>query len=107
MIFHQYLCFSRIQFSNEERDLKKKKNDKLWLSDPFLPRVVELARQSSDRQTKVAACELLHSLTLYMLGRSAQQPGEQQKRQPMDRLYRKLFPALLSLACDVEQVGQS
>ena len=69
--------------------------------------MVELARQSSDRQTKVAACELLHSLTLYMLGRSAQQPGGQQNRQPMDRLYRKLFPALLSLACDVEQVGKA
>ncbi|KAK7506702.1 hypothetical protein BaRGS_00002177 [Batillaria attramentaria] len=72
--------------------------------DPFLPRVVELATKSSERQTKVAACELLHSLTLYTLGRSAQQPGEQQRRHPMDRLYRKLFPALLSLACDVEQV---
>ena len=69
--------------------------------------MVELARQSSDRQTKVAACELLHSLTLYTLGRSAQQPGGQQNHQPMDRLYRKLFPALLSLACDVEQVGKA
>ena len=69
--------------------------------------MVELARQSSDRQTKVAACELLHSLMLYMLGRGAQQPGGQQNCQPMDRLYRKLFPALLSLACDVEQVGKA
>ncbi|XP_076445486.1 DNA-dependent protein kinase catalytic subunit-like [Babylonia areolata] len=72
--------------------------------DPFLPHVVELARQSSDRQTKVAACELLHSLTLYTVGRSAQQPGERQKRYPMEQLYSKLFPPLLALACDVEQV---
>ncbi|KAL8588519.1 hypothetical protein ACOMHN_043868 [Nucella lapillus] len=72
--------------------------------DPFLPRVLDVARQCSDRQTKVAACELLHSLTLYTLGRSAQQPGDTQRRHPMDGLYRKLFPALLALACDVEQV---
>jgi DNA-dependent protein kinase catalytic subunit len=65
---------------------------------------VELALHSSDRQTKVAACELLHSLTLYMLGRSAAQPVETQKRHPMDRLYRQIFPALLTLSCDVEQV---
>lgn len=68
--------------------------------------MVELATQSSNRQTKVSACELLHSLILYTLGRSAQQPGEIQKRNPMDSLYRKLFPALLSLSCDVEQVRQ-
>lgn len=62
----------------------------LILSDPFLPRVCELATSSSDRQTKVlmyglhdsyhgnavtpqvAACELLHALVLYMIGKSAQ-----------------------------------
>ncbi|CAL1543153.1 unnamed protein product [Lymnaea stagnalis] len=72
--------------------------------DPFLPQVVKLAQQSSDRQTKVAACELLHSLVLYALGRGAHLPGETQKKYPMERLYQKLFPSLLSLACDVEQV---
>ncbi|ESO96748.1 hypothetical protein LOTGIDRAFT_143667, partial [Lottia gigantea] len=74
--------------------------------DPFLPHVVELASTSSDRQTKVAACELLHSLILYCLGRGAQQPGEVQKRYPMQKLYKKLFPAMLKLACDVEQVAK-
>ncbi|KAK0048622.1 DNA-dependent protein kinase catalytic subunit, partial [Biomphalaria pfeifferi] len=72
--------------------------------DPFLPQVVKLAKQSSDRQTKVAACELLHSLVLYALGRGAQMPGETQKKYPMEQLYRKLFPSLLQLACDVELV---
>ncbi|XP_041364232.1 DNA-dependent protein kinase catalytic subunit-like [Gigantopelta aegis] len=74
--------------------------------DPFLPRIVELATKSSDRQTKVAACELLHSLVLYCLGRGAQQPGERIKRHPMDRLYKKLFPVILELACDVEPVAR-
>lgn len=73
----------------------------------FLPRLVQLATTSSDRQTKVAACELLHSLVLYMLGRGAQQPGganKSEEKQPMDALYRKLFPVVMQLACDVEQV---
>ena len=74
--------------------------------DPFLPRVVELAQYSSDRQTKVAACELLHSLVLYTLGRGAVQPGFKKKQEPMTRLYKRIFPALLKLACDVEQVSK-
>lgn len=75
-----------------------------FFPDPFLPHVVQLAQQSSDRQTKVAAAELLHSLVLYALGRGVQMSGEQQQRHPMEKLYQKLFPCLLSLACDVEQV---
>lgn len=59
---------------------------------------------SSDRQTKVAACELLHSLVLYTLGRGAQQPGETTQKFPMDKIYRRLFPVILQLACDVERV---
>ncbi|XP_064405997.1 DNA-dependent protein kinase catalytic subunit-like isoform X2 [Halichondria panicea] len=70
--------------------------------DPFLPRVCELATTSSDRQTKVAACELLHALVLYMIGKSAQPVA--QSKSPMTKLFRKVFPFLLQLACDVEKV---
>ncbi|XP_027045855.1 DNA-dependent protein kinase catalytic subunit-like [Pocillopora damicornis] len=73
--------------------------------DPFLPRVVELATKSSDRQTKVAACECLHSLVLYMLGRSVTQP-QGFKKSPMEKLWKHVFPTLLQLACDVEQVSE-
>lgn len=38
--------------------------------DQFVPRIVELAENSTDRQIKVAACELLHSILLYMVGTS-------------------------------------
>ncbi|XP_067044034.1 DNA-dependent protein kinase catalytic subunit-like isoform X2 [Acropora muricata] len=72
--------------------------------DPFLPRLVELATTSSCRQTKVAACEALHSLVLYMLGKSVTQPHG--KESPMEKLWRHVFPCLLQLACDVEQVAQ-
>ena len=75
-------------------------------TDPFLPRVVELATRSTDRQTKVAACEFLHSLVLFMLGRGTVQPGTQQSSQYSTVvLYEKTFPALLKLSVDVEEVS--
>ena len=39
--------------------------------DIFLPRIVDLALHSSDRQTKITACESLQSIMLYMIGKSA------------------------------------
>ncbi|KAF7660907.1 hypothetical protein LDENG_00272900 [Lucifuga dentata] len=72
--------------------------------DPFLPRISELALSTSDRQTKVAACELLHSLVVYMIGKSAQMAEEEKSLPPMYKLHKRLFPILLRLACDVDQV---
>ncbi|XP_071960307.1 DNA-dependent protein kinase catalytic subunit-like [Antedon mediterranea] len=75
--------------------------------DLFLPRIVELALSSGgNRQTKVAACESLHTIVLYMLGRGNQQTGEAQAKSPMQNLYKRVFPALLQLACDVEEVAK-
>lgn len=39
------------------------------LPDDLLPHVVDLAVNSSDRQTKVAASELLHSIIILMIGK--------------------------------------
>uniref|UniRef100_A0A8C5FRE6 DNA-dependent protein kinase catalytic subunit n=1 Tax=Gadus morhua TaxID=8049 RepID=A0A8C5FRE6_GADMO len=72
--------------------------------DPFLPRISELALSTSDRQTKVAAGELLHSLVVYMVGKSAQMVDHPSSLPPMYNLHKKLFPVLLRLACDVDQV---
>ncbi|CAL8293471.1 unnamed protein product [Lota lota] len=72
--------------------------------DPFLPRISELALSTSDRHTKVAACELLHSLVVYMIGKSAQMVDNPSSAPPMYNLHKKLFPVLLRLACDVDQV---
>ncbi|KAF3836111.1 hypothetical protein F7725_028669 [Dissostichus mawsoni] len=72
--------------------------------DPFLPHISELALSTSDRQTKVAACELLHSLVVYMVGKSAQMVEGENKLPPMYKLHKRLFPVLLRLACDVDQV---
>ena len=74
------------------------------MTDAFLPRVVELATLSSNRQTKIAACELLHALVIYMIGREAQVLGHREVKHHMDPLYRKIFPAVFQLVCDVELV---
>uniref|UniRef100_A0A3Q4AQN1 DNA-dependent protein kinase catalytic subunit n=1 Tax=Mola mola TaxID=94237 RepID=A0A3Q4AQN1_MOLML len=72
--------------------------------DPFLPHISDLALSTSDRQTKVAACELLHSLVVYMVGKSAQMVEGENSLPPMYKLHKRLFPVLLRLACDVDQV---
>ncbi|XP_065059919.1 DNA-dependent protein kinase catalytic subunit-like isoform X2 [Rhopilema esculentum] len=74
--------------------------------DTFLPRVIELATVSSDRQTKVVACELLHALTLFILGKSTQQANQMSRKEGMEGIYKHLFPALLKLGCDIEQVAE-
>ncbi|XP_029105413.1 DNA-dependent protein kinase catalytic subunit-like [Scleropages formosus] len=72
--------------------------------DTFLPRITELAISSADRQTKVVACELLHSIVVYMLGKSSQIPDGNKSSPPMYHLHKRIFPVLLRLACDVDQV---
>ncbi|CAI2170936.1 4833_t:CDS:10 [Funneliformis geosporum] len=72
------------------------------LFDEFLPRIVELAESSPDRNTKIVACELLHSIIIVMVGKSAFKAGPQQS--PFHRTYRYIFPALLRLAIDTDPV---
>ncbi|XP_036452457.1 DNA-dependent protein kinase catalytic subunit isoform X2 [Colossoma macropomum] len=74
--------------------------------DPFLPRITELALSSSDRQTKVAACELLHSVVVYMVGKGVQMAEGGTSTPPMYNLHKRVFPVLLRLACDVDQVAR-
>ncbi|XP_067887902.1 DNA-dependent protein kinase catalytic subunit isoform X2 [Heterodontus francisci] len=70
--------------------------------DSFLPRISELALSASDRQTKVAACELLHSVVAYMLGKGSQiSEGHQET---MYKLNKHMYPVLLRLGCDVDKV---
>ena len=42
--------------------------------DSCLPRIIDLAENSSKKETRIAACELLHALILYMIGKSATKP---------------------------------
>ncbi|KAF6100707.1 protein kinase, DNA-activated, catalytic subunit [Phyllostomus discolor] len=89
----------RLSFAVPFKDMKP-----VIYLDIFLPRVTELALSASDRQTKVAACELLHSMVMFMLGKATQIPEGGQGSPPMYQLYKRTFPVLLQLACDVDQV---
>lgn len=59
---------------------------------------MEVALKSSVRQVKVAACETLHSLILFMIGRGSQMPEDSEAkviffRYPV-RMDSKLFNVL-------------
>ncbi|CAF4589767.1 unnamed protein product, partial [Rotaria sp. Silwood2] len=70
--------------------------------DIFLPRIVDLALHSSDRQTKITACELLQSIMLYMIGKSAN--NRSNAAASYEKLYARLFPVVLELSCDSDTV---
>lgn len=76
----------------------------LTFVDKFLPRACELAMSSSNRQTKVAACELVHSLVLLLLGNVFTKSQQMKDKKPADDVFKKLFPVLLQLAVDIELV---
>ncbi|XP_055932973.1 DNA-dependent protein kinase catalytic subunit-like isoform X2 [Argiope bruennichi] len=92
-------CRNHLKYSVPFQDMKPD----IYFDD-FLPRIMEIAIKSSVRQAKVAACEALHSLVLFMIGRGSLLPDDLQTKYSMEALYKKLFPGLLELACDVEQV---
>jgi len=70
--------------------------------EKLLPRVVELARSSSARQQKVASCELLHGLVIFIIGMLGTRPAEAK----FGTLYASLFPRLLELSVDSEPVAR-
>ncbi|KAF4526766.1 hypothetical protein B566_EDAN012304, partial [Ephemera danica] len=72
----------------------------------FLPRVVELALYSSDRHTRVTACEFLHSTTLVILGTDVQVAADTKERTELGKIFSKLLPSLLALGCDTDLLVQ-
>lgn len=69
--------------------------------DKILPRIILLAQNSGDRRTKVIACEVLHSIVVYVLGKTSQHLTSNPNR--FDPIYIMLCPALLNLSCDHEE----
>ncbi|KAJ3151005.1 hypothetical protein HK101_001921 [Irineochytrium annulatum] len=58
--------------------------------DDLLPRLVDLAENTPDRQAKIASCELLHSIIIWMT--------------PYHEIYERLFPVILRLSVDIDTV---
>ncbi|XP_025160252.1 DNA-dependent protein kinase catalytic subunit isoform X2 [Harpegnathos saltator] len=72
--------------------------------DRILPRVIALARDSSDRRTRIAACEVLHSMVTLVIGSMR---NSFPNSDSFVRLYALLCPILLALGCDSDEVVQS
>jgi hypothetical protein len=77
--------------------------------DPLLPPLAAAAESHPARSVRVAACEALHAITLWMVGTNAHRPlaaggsegggadgaAEEVKATPFHKIYRNLFPVLL------------
>lgn len=81
--------------------------------DSCLPRIVDIAKNSNEKQTRTAACELLHGLVLYMIGKSATKSKdprrgveEREDQAAFAKLYAKLFPVIIRLATEIEIVSR-
>lgn len=74
--------------------------------DAMLPRVAHLALTSADRNTKVAAAELLHAAILVMIGKSTLERTYHVSRtdDPFENLWERLCPMMLALGADPDNV---
>ncbi|KRY20767.1 DNA-dependent protein kinase catalytic subunit [Trichinella patagoniensis] len=72
--------------------------------DTLLPRLCDLALSAGDRPLKVAACEALHACVLFLLGNESFRTVKVRDRESISKAYSHIFPVLLKLACDVDEV---
>ncbi|XP_012276665.1 DNA-dependent protein kinase catalytic subunit [Orussus abietinus] len=70
--------------------------------DKVLIRLVNLALHAGDRHTKLAACEVLHSMVALLLGNTKGARSADQ----FESLYKMLYPVLLNLGCDTDDMIQ-
>ncbi|TPX33662.1 hypothetical protein SeLEV6574_g08358, partial [Synchytrium endobioticum] len=71
------------------------------ICDDLLSRIVELAEVASDRKTKMASCELIHSLVTFLIGKT-NLVGDKTKGTYFV-LWSKIFPIMLVLSVDVDR----
>ena len=89
--------------------------------DSCLPRIVDLAQNSTRKEIRIAACEFLHSLIILMIGKNVQKPKKQARAKrgagaalqderskeemaAFAKLYAKLFPVIIKLATEIELI---
>ncbi|XP_046395507.1 DNA-dependent protein kinase catalytic subunit-like [Ischnura elegans] len=65
--------------------------------DKFLPRIVNLSLKSSERRTRIAACEVLHAFIMYLLGKGVQLSAKNPNQ--LSKLVEKLAPSIIQLGC--------
>ncbi|GMH34456.1 hypothetical protein BSKO_02290 [Bryopsis sp. KO-2023] len=83
----------------------------IWL-DAMIPQASMLAEASGDRSCRVSACELLHSVILWMVGTNAGRPMSRTDEdfQPVPtrfhKILKRLLPVALRLAVSPEPVAK-
>ncbi|XP_044259527.1 DNA-dependent protein kinase catalytic subunit-like [Tribolium madens] len=70
--------------------------------DKFLPRIVNVALNSSDRKTRITACELLQATVMIFLGTTKQMSLS--GLSDLNELLKHVSVPLLRLGCDMDQV---
>ncbi|XP_066255512.1 DNA-dependent protein kinase catalytic subunit-like [Euwallacea similis] len=70
--------------------------------EPFIMRVVDLSLYSSDRKTRVMACELLQAFIVVFLGRTKSM--SRSNLEDLEDLLKNIAMPLLQLASDIDQI---
>ncbi|KAI9558578.1 hypothetical protein GHT06_015366 [Daphnia sinensis] len=72
--------------------------------DQFLPRILHLVLHTSEIKTRMAACEFLHASMIFLTGTNSRRTEDLQRRNPLAPLYAKIFPTILNLAADSDEI---
>lgn len=78
----------------------KYKNNRVPVLDKFLPRLIDLACNSSDFNTRRDACEAFHSCVIVFLGENRGSYLEQQYPQYAASLFKKIITVVFRLSTD-------
>jgi len=71
--------------------------------DSILPKIIELTKTTVNWETRTAAIELFHATVIYVIGKC----NELQASTNFTKIFKKLFPEMLRLASDIQQVPRS
>uniref|UniRef100_A0A0P6IJU2 non-specific serine/threonine protein kinase n=1 Tax=Daphnia magna TaxID=35525 RepID=A0A0P6IJU2_9CRUS len=72
--------------------------------DQFLPRILHLVLHTSEIKTRMAACEFLHASVIFLTGTHSRRSEDLRLRYPLAPLYAKIFPTILNLAADSDEI---
>ena len=90
---------SKIEFPLPFKDLRP-----VITFDSIITSVIDSARYSTNRKCKIAACELLHSLCLLIIGKNAQTRSSE-NLDTFVTIFELLFPAIIQLAADSDSIA--
>lgn len=71
--------------------------------DKIVPRIIELSLNSSDRKTRISACEVLHGTFVVLLSKSTQIPDDDQYKYMFRKLFKTMIKPVVLLGCDSDE----